>query len=837
LKFYTNVEVYGNNVLVRENVDGVRSLRKDQWKPSVYLKDPTGKGEYKTLHGESVTKVNPGSIRDTRDFIKQYDGAVGFDIYGQLNYALQYMGDYQVTGWNYKSIKCFSIDIETALPPEGGFPHPEEAKGEILLITIQDVHTKKCYTFGSRPLAPQKYTNYMYCTSEVNLLKMFLQFWEQHTPDIITGWHVDGFDVPYLINRITQVLGADKVKKLSPWGYVDFEVENYKGTRQIKYKIAGIAVLDLMLLMKKYTFDPRESWGLGAVAQDVLGRTKLVNPGTTFQDFYTNHWETFVEYNVIDSVLVTELDAKMRLIELALTIAYKAHVNYEDVYSPVKTWDAILCNAQLKDNIVLPQRKSAGGDHGTIEGAYVKEPVPGVYKDVSSVDATALYPSLMLTLNISPETYIGQLSSNVDICLSGFYANDDKDVCMGANGATYTKKFLGMVPMVVAGMMEERKNIKNEMLQMESFYEGLKKSGDGDSVEASVTTSKISALDNSQMALKILLNSLYGGMANKGFRFYHPDIAESITMTGQLYLRSIERELDYMIATTFKVPESKFLIYADTDSAYITMETVIDKYLGKNASVESRIKALERLTVDHLQKMVNIIANKVSDGLNVYDRKIFFKQEIAADKVIFVGKKRYVCRVYSSEGVTYSKPKFKVKGLELVRSSTPKVIQKYLKDSLETIFDGTEATTQKYISDVRNDFMEMTPEQIAFPRGANNLGNYSDPTTIFKSGTPIQVRAVLLYNDLIKKRGLQDKYQGIEEGTKIKFIYLKVPNTIQQNTIAWPVDSVLPVELGLHKYVDYDLQFQKTFCDAIDGIISPLGWSVEERSSLEEFFG
>ena len=842
MKFYTSVEKYGSNILVRESVDGIRSLRKDNWKPTLYLKDTDSTdSKFKSLSGDNVREIQPGNMSECKAFIKEYEGVKNFEIFGQLDEKLQYMNEDPTDGWDINAIKCTVIDIETKANPDLSFPKPDQALAEVILITLHDAYKKTNVTFGVGPFdsGDEKVTEYYGFDDEKTMLKAFLRYWGESGnggfPDVVTGWNSNDFDLPYLIHRIIKILGDEYAKKLSPWGIVEFGTKMYQGKEELSWKIVGVQCLDMLELMKKFTQKKRASWSLGNVALDEIGATKLENPTDSFQEFASSmkHRNTFVKYNVRDCTLVSDINDKLKMIELTLTLAYKAKINYDDVYSPVKMWDAIIHNELLNDNIVVPQRPHSGVKESSIEGAYVKDPVPGMYHDVVSLDALSLYPSIMQTLNISPETFLGMSDSNVELCLSGVYRNTDPDISMGANGAMFTRKFRGIIPKIIERYMVDRKSAKRKMLDLEQEVENFKKVGDTDSAKA--LGSRIAALDNLQMSLKILLNALYGAAANKGFRFNSSDMAECITMTGQLFLRAIEKHADKAIAETFKVPESKFLLYCDTDSVFFTLGSIIDKYSPKS-DINDRIKLCENIAGDKLTGIVNSIVGEVIKGMNVYENKIFFKQEIAADKAIWLGKKKYAARVFSSEGVRYAKPKFKVMGLELVRSSTPQVVRKSLQDSLEVVFNGTEKTMQKYIEDTRQDFMSRTIEEIAFPRGANNLEEYSSETGIYRKGCPIHVRASLLYNELVKTQNLTSKYDYIREGNKIKFIYLKQPNALHENIIAWSVDGDLPKEFGLHQHIDYDLQFEKTFLSAIEKMITPLGWKTEEVSSLDDFF-
>lgn len=832
--YYTNVEVVGSYVMLKEIDDeGVKRKSKFQWQPTLFLKDNTGAvGTHKSLYGDEVKPVKPGTIRETRDFVKQYAGVSGFEIFGQLNYPLQFMNEHYPwdVQFDMRKLSIWSIDIETRIP-DTGFPSPKTVDGEVVLITLQNVITGRCFTFGTGKDYTKDDTTYQKSNDEYKMLKNFLIFWERIDIDIITGWNIEGFDIPYLINRIKRILGDDAAKKLSPWGMVDVETITRMGKEELRVDIKGIAILDYLALYKKFTYTKRESYSLKFIAQEELGHTKVDLPGENFNDNIDNHWDTFVHYNVIDTVLVTELDNKLKLLELVVTMAYQAKINFSDVFSPVKMWDALIHNSLMKDKIVVPQRAHVGTR--TIEGAYVKEPLTGFYAWIVSLDATSLYPSIMQSLNISPETFLGRIDSiTMDALLSGVIDPSDfeiatQNIAVSPIGAQFNRSFRGILPKLIGDMMAARKTAKNEMLKIENEYEQTKDES---------LLPRISALNNKQMAAKIALNSLYGATANEGFRFFNPDVAESITITGQYILKHIELKLNDALNKRFKTDDHKYLVYVDTDSVYVNMAPVVEKFMqGMETSVI--VKNLEKVAVDILQAEINKICKTISEQLNFYENKIHFKLEAVGDKAIWCAKKKYIVRVHSSEGVTYAKPKMKVMGLEMVRSSTPAFIRGKLKESLVEIFDGDESRVQKFIADTREEFSKLTVEQIAFPRTANSLDTYSDSATIYKAATPIQVRGCLMYNKFIKDLGLQSKYQMIQDGDKIKFFYLKMPNLIKENIIAIPADGKLPEEFGLDKYVDVDMQFEKSFLSAMEIIMKPIGWSIEEKSSLEDFFG
>jgi DNA polymerase elongation subunit (family B) len=479
-KFYTNVQVMGDTVFVREVVDGISSLRKDKWSPSIYVKgqpkDPLALS-VKTLYGDDAYEMLPGSIRETKDFVSQYKGVSGFEIFGQLNYSLQYMNLYPVSNWSAKNVSIWAIDIETNVPvDENGktyFPDPKNVDGEILLITMINMNTGEAYTFGSRPYSGTD-THYTTCATEKQLLQLFLQFWEQRKVDIITGWNTNQFDLPYIINRTERILGKEYPNKLSPWGKASCRTKEFNGKEEFQIDILGVACLDYIDLYKKYIFVKQESYSLGHIAQEELGTTKVDHSEYgSFNDFHLKAWNKFTHYNIIDTVLIKQLDDKLKLIELVMTMAYEAKVNYDDVASPVKTWDAIISNYCLSNGIVLPQQKKESSKQ--LDGAYVKEPVPGWYNNVVSLDAVSLYPSIIMTNNISPETYLGSIDTDIDTFLKMPDHNVEKENVVTPVGAIYSKEKRGILPTLVDRFMKMRREAKNEMLRLEQELEDLEK--------------------------------------------------------------------------------------------------------------------------------------------------------------------------------------------------------------------------------------------------------------------------------------------------------------------------------------------------------------------------
>ena len=828
-RFYTNVVKYGNQLFLRYVNNGQAFKSKVPYQPTLFTfsNKSDQSSNWKTLDGKDVVPIKFDSIKEGTEYVDRYKDVEGFEFFGNTQFQYQYITEtYPKTiNWDKDLIKVFSIDIETAT--EEGFPNIKEANEEVLLITIKDNNHKQIATIGSRPyMTDRKDVKYMMCKDEADLLKTFVVFWSNNYPDVVTGWNINSFDIPYLVNRIRLVLGDEYVKRLSPWGVVN-EKSAYvgKGESISSYSILGISILDYLDLYKKFTYTNQESYKLDYIASIELGKKKLENPEDNFKDFYTKHWKTFVDYNIHDTELVDELEDKMKLIELVFTLAYSSKINYEDVFSPVRMWDMIIFNYLYERRIAVPLKEDSTKS-AEFEGAYVKEPLVGPHKWVASFDLNSLYPHLIMQYNMSPETLTDtRLNINVDKLLAGEPIEVPVGLSTSANGWCYTKDEKGFLPALMEEMYNNRSKFKKQMLKAEQEYEHNK---DPQLVK------DISKLKNLQMAMKIALNSAYGAIGNKYFRYYDLRIAEGITISGQLSIRWMANKLNDFMNKTMKTEGKDYVIAIDTDSIYLSLEDLVEKVCA-GKTTEEKIVFMDKTCEKVIQPFIDGGYQELATYMNAYAQKMQMKREVLADKAIWVGKKRYVLNVHNSEGVQYAKPKIKVMGLEMVKSSTPAVVRKKLKEALEVILHKDQVSLQAFVKEFKRDFQTLSIPDVSFPRSISGLKDYTSSQSIYKKGTPMQVRGALLFNYYLKQKGLTKKYEPITNGSKIKFVYLRTPNPINENVISF--NSVLPKEFGLDDYIDYDTQFEKVFLDALENIIEPLGWDAEEKASLESFFG
>ena len=830
-EFYTSVHVLGDNALVRGYKNGTPVQYREKASPCLFLvpANQSKPSKYRTLDGRYAHLKEFDGIKDAREFIQQYADVNGMEVHGYDRFVFQHIGQKYPDEVDYDMnvMRIYTIDIEVAC--ENGFPDVASCQEEMLCITIKDVNTKKIITWGTREFTPPPDVEYRVFWTEHEMLTDFHSWWATNTPDIITGWNNNFYDMPYICRRIERVLGEKWKKSLSPWNVVrDREVE-VQGRKNLVYEILGVTILDYLDLYKKFTYSAQESYSLDHISSVELGNAKLDHSEyENFKDFYTSDWQRFVEYNIQDVNLVDQLEDKMKLIELAVTMAYDAKVNIDDVFSQVKMWDTLIYNYLSQRDLVVPPKQTSKKDD-KYAGAYVKEPIPGSYDWVVSFDLNSLYPHLIMQYNISPETLqdTRHPSATVDKILNEeltFEMYKDNAVC--ANGAMYRKDVRGFLPELMEKIYKDRTIYKKKMLAAKQEYE---------KTPTKTLEKEIARCNNIQMARKIQLNSAYGAIGNQYFRYYKLANAEAITLSGQVSIRWIENKVNGYLNKLLKTEEVDYVIASDTDSIYLNMGPIVTKFFGNRTDDKNAIVSiLDKICQDKLEPFIESSYQELAEYVSAYDQMMFMKRENIAERGIWTAKKRYILNVWNSEGVQYNEPKLKMMGIEAVKSSTPAPCRKMIKDGLKLMMNGTEDDVINFIDKCRREFKELPPESIAFPRTASDIRKYQSSSDIYIKGTPIHCRGALLFNYYIKDKKLDKKYSLINNGEKIKFIYLKKPNIIHENVISFIQD--FPKELGLDMYIDHELQFEKSFVEPLKSILDAIGWKVEKTSSLESFF-
>lgn len=825
---YTSVHIFKGKVYVRgiENGQPVKYI--DRYKPYLFLntKKPS---KYKSVFGQTVDRMDFDSIWEAKEFMKQYENVEGMPIYGMTNFMYPYIYDNFKGDIKYdrEKISVVSLDIENKIGEEDIPTSLATTPNEITAITIS--RNGKKAVFGCKDFVPHKDNiTYYKCRDEAHLLTKFIQVWNspEFSPDVITGWNIEFYDIPYLIGRIIRVLGEEEANKLSPWGRLrPYEIE-VKGKKVTSFEIIGITALDYLPIYKKFSFKVQERYSLDHIAQEELGIGKVdYSEYNGLNDLYERNPQLFFEYNIRDVEIVDMLDDKVKILDLIFTFAYDAKVNFLDVLGTVKIWDVIIHNYLLDQNIVVPPQKEYMGmvDYA---GGYVKEPRTGMYEWPVGFDLTSLYPHLIMQYNISPETFVKMMNvPSVDEILAGAeIVIDDDDFSIAANGACFTKEKMGFLPVLMKKLFDDRKRYKDEMLAVKEEYEKTKNPA---------LKNEIARLNNLQMTRKLQLNSAYGAIANKYFRFFDIKLAEAITISGQLSVRWAAQNINNFMNTTFKTNNKEYVIYIDTDSCYIEMAKFIENFLPNEEDPYVIEKFLNKVCRTKVAQVLDAGYQKLAVKMNAYEQKMNMKLEKISSRGIWVGKKKYVLKTYSNEGIVYSNPTMSMTGIEAIRSSTPQVCRKSITEALEVVMLGDESNLHSFIREFRDKWNEFTVEEIAFPRGVSDVNGYTTRDGSFRSGTPINSRAAIIYNKYLKDLGLT-KYETIGNGDKIKYVYLKLPNPVKSNVIAFP--SEMPKEFKLEGFIDRDLQFQKAFLDPLTIILNTIGWSSEKRSTLENFF-
>lgn len=821
-KFYTSVLRMGSNILYRGYENGHPVKMRIPFKPKLYVTGDSP-SEWRTLEGTSVVEMQFDSMPEATEFSKKYSNVSNFKVYGNTNYTAQFIAEEFPNNVEFQRdlVRVMNIDIEVA--SDEGFPEPKEAAHPIISIAIRK-NDGNYWVWGLNDYTPTRDdVLFIKCDNEVDLIRKFVDHWASHAPDVITGWNTRFFDIPYIVNRCYKLFGDDTlVKRLSPWGAVRERKQVINGKENQEYTIEGIQHLDYLEVLKKFTLNTlgqQESYRLDHIAHVVLGERKLsYEEHGNLHTLYKEDYQKFIDYNVKDVELVHKIDEKLDLISLILTMAYKAGVNYGDTLGTTNIWDSIIYRMLNKEKIAVPPKVEK--PKTPYPGGYVKDPQVGSHDWVTSFDLASLYPNIIVQYNMSPETVLDGIVPDISVDkILNREISPVEGYSLSPTGVRFSHNRKGVIPTIIEQYYAERRIIKDQMIKAQQ--------------EMQINPSKkleyrMTSLNNNQMAIKILMNSLYGALGNKWFRYFDQRVAESITMAGQLAIKWAERCVNNEMQNILKTDED-YVVAIDTDSVYIRMGDLVNRFNPKNP-----VGFLDKICGEHFEKSLGVSYAEMAELTGAYVNRMEMEREVIADRGIWMAKKRYILNVHNNEGVQYAEPKLKIQGIEAIKSSTPQVVREKFKEIFRVIVEGTESDTQGYIRDFRSHFKTLPPEEVSFPRGISNLTKWQDRKTVFKKGTPIHVRGALCYNNAIAEKNLERQYEFVKQGERVKFIYLKMPNILKQNVVAYPLN--LPRELGLHKHVDYDLMFDKTFLDPLIPILDAVGWEAEPQTTLEDFF-
>ena len=837
MDFYTNIVKIGEKICARGIRKGQRATKViNQFSPTLYISDTTGKSQWRTIDGKPVSPLKFESTRELMDWRQKHDNIEGFEIFGYERWMQQWLTEFfpEETPVDFDLFNVVFIDIEVS--SDEGFPEANKALYPVISITcyLNDIY----YVWGNQEYeTTQPNVVYKKFESESELLHDFVMWFRSSECDIVTGWNTRFFDLPYLYNRISRIIDEKFCLKLSPWNRVYKTNFQLGGQFLDEVTIEGVNALDYLEIYKRFTYSAQESYRLDNIAHVELGEGKL--SFDEYSNLYTLHkrdYKKFIDYNIRDVELVVRMDDKNRFLENAVILTNSMKCNPNACFSQMQMWDNKLYDYLWRKKIVTPMRKSFEKESslGAVEGAYVKDPHVGMHDWVMSFDLNSLYPHLIMQYNISPETKIGMTPTppTVQAMLDREYEVPE-GCTVTPNGAMFRTDKQGFLPEILQMFYNDRVKYKKKMLETQQLYENDKDP---------VLLKQISYYHNMQMARKISLNSAYGAIGNEYFRYYDRDIAEAITMSGQLSVRTAENCINKTMQNMLQ-SESDFVIAADTDSIYVNCGPLVDKtyedvpFEPDKDNVDNKkaiVAFLDKVGDGPFQQVLDKAYQDLYEYTQAFEQKMFMKREGISDRGVWTAKKRYILNVWNNEGVQYEKPKLKVMGLESVRSSTPELCRDKLKEAYLLIMTKTEADLQKFNKEFRDSFNQEPLENIAFPRSVKGLEKYGSRREIYKQGCPMHVRGSLLYNHYLKEKKLDKTFAKIQEGEKIKFVYLSLPNPIHENVIAM-VDG-LPEGFGLDKYVDRNIMYEKTFRKPLEELVEKIGWNLEEVSTLDSFW-
>ena len=873
-KYYTNVYRAGNFLYVREVENGRRRKFKKEYRPTLYI--PTTRKS--TLHapdGTAVEPTQPGTMQECYQFLQKYKGVDNFRVYGNTGYEYAYINETYSTHIDYKLKEIVIVNLDIEVESKQGFSEARDAANEVIAITMKCSTDGIFHVFACQPFDETSYNEehkdsvivYHECEDEIALFDQFLDMWETLEPDIVTGWNIRMYDIPYLVNRITRIMSGDEARLLSPWNMIRESTVNIFNQAEVVYDVAGLCVLDYLLIYRKNVLEPRESYRLDYIAEVELKERKLdYSEHGSLQELYEKDFKKFIEYNIHDVRLVDRIDAKRKLIELQLIVAYHAHVNYVDVLSQVRTWDTLICNHLLAQGVVVPQKTDVDKD-AQFTGAFVMKPTVGLHEWIASFDVTSLYPTIMRTLNMGMETKLthkeltpamrqyqlyldkhlmiaddeGKMNVDPNAIVEGITEElwaelQEHDVAVGANGVFYRRDPKSFYSVMIEELFNNRLDYKGKLKKAKKTLSELVAGSENYAERKAELETECSIWDLRQHATKILLNSLYGAMGNQYFRFFDVKNAEAVTTSGQFIIQYIGRGIDAYLNKQLKCdPPQKFVVYSDTDSVYVTLKLAVDKFCKPGATMAEKVQFIDDLCKNAIQKEINRMFRFITERyLNGVGEYLKMEREVIGDKGIWTAKKRYLVNVRDKEGIRKEPAELKYMGVEIAKSSVPKFCREAMKEAVTIVMEKDQKTLFEYVKATKKKFKKQRIEDVSFPRGVNGLGKYGNDKTIFIKGTPFHTKGALVYNHLLEQHNLAGKYPRIKDGEKMKFFYLLEPNPVHVNAMAFL--TTLPQEFGMHQYIDWEMQWEKSFIEPLMLILNAIDWDTQPRASLSAFF-
>jgi len=840
--------------------DGLPSRIIKNYKPYLLVPSPSkDKQDGIGIDGVPLLKREFNNNYERTKFVKTCQTKIYYNLPPTQQYLLDLYHNKDINELTANPLRTFFFDIEVIADE---FPNPMEAKYPITSITIFDTLKKKYFTWGINPyddysckddltdVEPEEIV-YDYCQDETVLLKKFVRFWRANFPDIICGYNSFSFDQPYIVNRLEHLFGEGYSKNLSPVNSIyGKETTNRFGQQYIEYELGGIAHIDYMVLYKYFTPGERESDSLDFVTFSELGKGKLEYGDKSLQELCNEDWDKFINYNIWDVKLLVMLDAKKKYLEIAKFSAFSGFCNLDKAFGKTAIITGVLAKQSLEDGKYISTQKGAD-DAEKIPGGYVKQPEEGLYEDVVSFDANSLYPSNIITLNISPETKVAKIiktendihtilltrkNKTVEIAKDKLHdILKQKNWSLAANGVMYDQNVKGIAASFCDVLYQKRKKVKNEMFQIEKQMELL----DKDSLEYNQLKTLSSQKDVEQYLYKILLNSTYGAFANRYFALYELDCATSITTSGQAMIKKSANIVNDYLVSEWGLEKKDRIIFSDTDSLGVSLKDIMQKVgvdiFDENRNLTDGFNEIENKISDHLNKEINTWA---IEKLNSADPRFVFKRESVCPKAMWMGKKHYVMYILNKEGKKMNT--FKYSGVRLAKS-TLSARSKDISKKIVEIIMGTkdQKIADQMIFDAYEEFKTFSVNDIAERGGIKVLSKWDTKNNGLNTakGTTRAAKLSIWHNELIKTNNLENVYRKIENGSKIKMLHIK-DNKYNLPGIAY--QDQLPKEFGLE--ADYEKMFFYDIIKSLEPMYDALKWKMPDpklqyEATLEEIFG
>ena len=817
--------------------DGKRIKVTASYDPYLYIE--SGNGDAESIFGTKLVKKTFRTQYERYKYIKDTGVKRVFD---NLPATQQYLVDTfwksnETPEFSQHPIKVLFVDIETYSPDE--FPNPQDPTHTCNVITVYDSINDEFITFGLNEFNNKDDdVTYIHCLNEHDLFKRFVEYIEKDYPDIISGWNSEFFDLPYIINRCERLLGEEWRNRLSPSGKVySRSIKGQFGTDQVRWYIEGISLIDYLDVYKRFTPGVKESYKLDAIGAAELGEKKVDFGNMNLATLADRDWQTFVEYNIQDVRLLKKLEEKLKYTELIKMLAYVGLTSFEAALGSLSVINGATAVTARYRNQKIPSF-IRNEDTGKNPGAYVGEPRSGFQENIVSFDANSLYPNVMISLNMSPETKVGKIEDkngdNVTIRhVNGktFTIDNSKfiefikneDIAISKANVLFSQKKQGVMPTILDFYYSKRVEVKKELNMLKKQYSVTK--------DKAIKT-KIDQLDSKQLCIKVFINSIYGYFGNKHAPFGDDDIASSITLTGQSVIKQSNELLKQYVKNKTGIEDTEKLescvVYNDTDSSYISIKLLIDNlgipFVDSNNKLTPELYKEVQDIEDYLNEEIKIWGVKT---LNSKDCRFIFKREAIADVGIFLQKKRYVLHILDDEGIPMDK--YKYTGVEVVRSTMPEPIKPHVKGIIETMLSTQSITkTNELLNETYRIFKDLPIEDITFVSGLKGYENYARQCDGYKTakGMPIHAKAAYYYNMLLKKFNIENDYETISSGDKVRYFYIQQPNPYNISCLAYKY--YLPDEFKKIFFADYDKMFQKNLYAVIERFYDNVNWSIQQ---------